>query len=254
MSTSRRISSPMLARILPPSRISKASGSPWGVEGRCKPGCYRTISCSSWGCLIVPTRRAIGLRILHRTGIDRRAAITAEWSATPSTVNAISSPSRHCEFSEPKRERGGKRLLPRRETATVLTPFNPVLVTVTKPGSRLSQFPPECSPASTRAPARRDETGRHAAGVGEARLGHGEAALGDPAGAAWSEAAAPRQAPHIGRAAGNRVDVAPPRMPMHGGSEQTRSVGMRRRAQHLRDWSAFDYAAGVHDRNGVGYL
>src|ERR1700719_2316447 len=81
------------------------------------------------------------------------------------------------------------------------------MTTVRAPVFRLDRLnlkcPPECSPASTRAHARHDETGRHAAGFGEARLGHGETAFGDPAGAARRKAAAPRQAPYIGWAAGD---------------------------------------------------
>ena len=103
-------------------------------------------------------------------------------------------------------------------------------------------------------PARHDETGRHAAGFGEERLGHGETAFGDPAGAARRKAAAPRQAPHIGWAAGDCVDVAPPRLAVHGGSEETRCVGMHRRVQHLCDRPAFDDPAGIHHRHRIGDL
>ena len=37
----------IIVRVSPQSRISKASGSPWGVADRCRPGYYRTISCNS---------------------------------------------------------------------------------------------------------------------------------------------------------------------------------------------------------------
>jgi hypothetical protein len=39
---------PMLARVLVRFKTSKASGSPLAVEGRFRPGYYRTISYSSW--------------------------------------------------------------------------------------------------------------------------------------------------------------------------------------------------------------
>jgi hypothetical protein len=98
------------------------------------------------------------------------------------------------------------------------------------------------------------ETPSHAVGREEARRRHGGAAVGHAASAAWGKAAALRQAPQVGRAAGDRVDAALARLAVHGRGEEARCVGVRRCAQHLSHWTDFDNAPGIHDGDGVSYL
>ena len=98
------------------------------------------------------------------------------------------------------------------------------------------------------------KTRSYVAGLDKAMLGYCSAAIGDPPGAARREAASRREATQVGRAARDRVDVAFARLTVHSRGEQSRRIRMRRGLQHARDRSAFDDAAGVHNRNRVGDL
>ena len=73
------------------------------------------------------------------------------------------------------------------------------------------------------------------AGLGTARLGERAAAIDGPPRTARRKAASRRQAPQIGRAAGDRVDVAFARLAVHGRRGHPRRIGVRRRLQHARD-------------------
>ena len=72
--------------------------------------------------------------------------------------------------------------------------------------------------------SRHGEAGRHAAGLGEARRREGGVAGGQAARAARREAAAWRQAAHVGRAAGDRGDVAVARLAVHGRGKEPGGV------------------------------
>ena len=80
------------------------------------------------------------------------------------------------------------------------------------------------------------QTCGHMARFGKARFGYGPAAIGGPPRAARGEAAARRKAAQVGRAAGDRVDVALARLTVHGRGEQSRRVGMVLvKSFHMRD-------------------
>src|SRR6516165_2994788 len=98
------------------------------------------------------------------------------------------------------------------------------------------------------------ETRGHMDWFGKTRLRYCTAATDSSPRATWREAAARRQAPQIGRAAGDRGDVALARLGVHGRGEQPCGIGMRRLLQDSLDGSAFDDAAGIHYRDRIGDL
>lgn len=97
-------------------------------------------------------------------------------------------------------------------------------------------------------------TGYHSTGSEDAELGNSEAAFGHPLRAARGKGAALRQAAQVRWTARYRADVAISRLAVHDGSEETRRVRVRWRAQDLGNRPAFDEAAGIHDRDPVGDL
>src|SRR5262249_5684529 len=72
--------------------------------------------------------------------------------------------------------------------------------------------------------------------------------------AACSEAASRGQRAQIRRRAGNDLEPPAESRAQDGGGEQRGRVGMRRRIDHLFGRPDLDEAAGIHDRNAVGYL
>lgn len=84
----------------------------------------------------------------------------------------------------------------------------------------------------------------HVPGCRKARFGRGHPAIGHAPGTSWCQTAALRQTAQVGRAAGDRVDVAVAPLAAHGRGENTCRIGVSRRVQNLGDRPALDRALG----------
>src|SRR6266850_2186596 len=110
-------------------------------------------------------------------------------------------------------------------------------------------------PAGIALKAYRDsEASGHAPRRRKARFGYVETTGRQLLRATRRKAAAGREPPHIGWAAGDRVDITIARLAVHGRGKQALGVRVGRRAEHRRDRTAFDDAARVHDGDRVGDL